>query len=72
MTPMQTMKLVIVDHLLKIEDDLNKMGVPISRLTIIARDPSNDEMLVMLTSEPNEAELVNAFRLASGAPEVTP
>lgn len=70
MTPMQSMKLVIVDHLLKIEDDLNKMGVPMSRLTIIARDPTNDEMFVMLTSEPTNEDLQKAFQLATGAPEI--
>ena len=71
MTPMQAMKLSIVDCLDKIERDLNRMGVPISRLTVIVRDPSNDEMFVMLTNEPTDAELQKAFRLATGAPEIS-
>jgi len=69
-TPMQQMKLVVVNHLDKIERDLNKMGLPMSRLTVIVRDPSNDEMFVMLTNEPTDAELQKAFRLAVGAPEI--
>ena len=70
MTPMQQMKLAVVNHLDKIERDLNKMGLPMSRLTVIVRDPSNDEMFVMLTSEPTAEDLVKAFRLAAGAPEI--
>lgn len=70
MTPMQSMKLVIVEHLDKIERDLNKMGLPMSRLTVIVRDPSNDEMFVMLTNEPTAEDLQKVFRLATDAPEL--
>jgi len=71
MTPMQEMKLTVVNHLDKIERDLNRMGLPLSRLTIIVRDPANDEMFVMLTSEKTAEDLAKAFRLAAGAPEIS-
>lgn len=38
-------------RLLKIEDYLRSRGVAMENITLIARDPNNDKMFVVLTNE---------------------
>lgn len=38
-------------RLLKIEDYLRSRGVAMEKITLIARDPNNDRMFVVLTNE---------------------
>jgi len=67
---MINMRQMVVEHLDQIEAELNRMGVTVNRLTIVARDSRNDQMTLMLSSEPSNDEILKAFQLALGAPEI--
>lgn len=43
----------IAGYLVEIEEECRRLGVPMSCLTLIARDPTNDEMSVVLTNDPD-------------------
>jgi hypothetical protein len=51
MASLQGLHQYIGAHLVAIEDELQRLGLPLSKLTFIARDPSNDKMIVVLTNE---------------------
>ncbi|HEX8090030.1 MAG TPA: hypothetical protein VF762_14310 [Blastocatellia bacterium] len=51
----------IASHLCKIERICHEYNLTaISRFTVVARDPANDEMIICITNEP-DAELQAAF-----------
>jgi hypothetical protein len=63
MNKIQSFKLDIAEKLIEIEDRCKAWGLPITKLTMIARDPNNDKMLVVLTNE-DRAGLQQATALA--------
>ena len=60
---MDDMRLEVSIRLLKIADLFRELGLPLSNLTLIARDPTNDKMFVCLTNE-DKAGLEQACALA--------
>lgn len=56
-------KLDVIEHLDKIEAKCKQWGVPMSKITLIMRDPNNDEMFVMLSTETDDG-LKHAVSLA--------
>lgn len=63
MSNMQAFQQHIAVRLVEIEDEMKGWGLPMSKLTLIARDPNNDKMIVVLTNE-DEAGLAYAATLA--------
>lgn len=43
----------ISDKLCEIEEICNSYSLPLTRFSLLARDPSNDEMGILLTNEPD-------------------
>lgn len=71
MSKLLEMKSVIVEHLDAIEAELKSRGLTrMTRLTLIARDPTNDKMTLMVSSEPSNEGIRKAFRLAIEAGEI--
>lgn len=60
---MLSLQRLIAKFLIEIENDLKDRGLPVDRMTLIARDRSNDEMFVMVTNE-TDAGVRKAFKLA--------
>mgnify|MGYP006921319859 CR=1 FL=1 len=52
---MLDMQLEIEGCLSSIESVLRRWGLPMSKLTLIARDPSNDKMTLVITNESQES-----------------
>lgn len=58
---MSALKLHIATKLISIEDELKSLGLEgISKMTLIARDPDNDDMLVCVSND----DLERAFQAA--------
>ena len=51
---MRAMRLEIAGKLLKMDDRFRELGISMSNLTLIARDPANDNMFVCVTNETDE------------------
>ena len=66
---MHEMQLEVEEHLLKIEQVFRQWSLPLSLTTLIARDPDNDNMIVVLTNEDAEG-LKKATKLATKQPPV--
>lgn len=60
---MKNMRILVAQRLIKIEDEFRRLGLPLSNITLIARDPANDKMFVCLTNE-DQAGLERACALA--------
>jgi len=56
-------KLDVIEYLDKIEAKCKRWGVPMSKITLIMRDPDNDEMFVVLSTETSDG-LKHAASLA--------
>jgi len=67
---MSYFKAEVVDYLIKIEELCRKRNVPMSRVTLIMRDPSNDEMCVLLTTEKGSDNVREAVEIALGHGEI--
>lgn len=65
MDKLHSFKLDIGVKLVEIEDACKAWGLPITKLTLIVRDPDNDKMFVVLTNE-SRAGLQHAASLALG------
>ena len=63
MSNMQAFQRQIAVRLVEIEDEMKGWGLPMSKFTLIARDPNNDKMIIVLTNE-DEAGLSYAATLA--------
>lgn len=66
---MHEMQLEVEEHLLKIEQVFRQWSLPLSLTTLIARDPDNDNMIVVLTNEDADG-LKKAASLATKQPPV--
>jgi hypothetical protein len=60
---MEDLKDEITNLLIEIEDTYKRFGLPLSQITLIARDPANDNMIILLTNE-TEVSLDHAIKLA--------
>lgn len=60
---MQSFKIDIGVKLVEIEDRCKAWGLSTTKLTLIARDPDNDKMLIVLTNE-DRSGLQHATTLA--------
>lgn len=47
-------KLDVIEYLDKIEARCKRWGVPMNKITLIMRDPGNDDMFVVLSTETAE------------------
>ena len=56
-------KLDVIEHLDKIESKCKRWNFPMSVITLIMRDPNNDEMFIVLTTETTDG-LKHAVSLA--------
>lgn len=63
---MEIFKSYVVEYLDKIEAMCKRWSVPMSKITLIMRDPDNDNMFIALTNETQEG-LSKATELAMGA-----
>lgn len=61
---MEDLREEIATALCVIEDTCKSYGLPMSQITLIARDPDNDNMIILLTNETTEASLEHAIKLA--------
>lgn len=60
---MEIFKSYVVEYLDKIEAMCKRWSVPMSKITLIMRDPDNDEMFVVLSTETVE-DMKKATELA--------
>lgn len=61
-------KLDVIEYLDKIEARCRECGFPMNKITLIMRDPDNDEMFVLLSTDTDEG-LKKATELALGRKE---
>lgn len=59
----------VASKLDEIEALARSWNLPLSKLTLIARDPANDKMFIVITNE-DAAGLEHAFGLSKGGTEV--
>lgn len=48
---MDQMRMDVGLLLVEIEDEFKRYGLPITNITLVARDPANDKMIVVLSNE---------------------
>lgn len=48
---MNEMRMEVAELLIGIEDVFKNYGLPLTGITLVARDPANDDMIVVLTNE---------------------
>lgn len=48
---MNEMRMEVAERLIEIEDVFKNYGLPLTGITLVARDPANDNMIVVLTNE---------------------
>ena len=65
MSAHEQLKEEIARHCVEIEDITSEFSVPMSKVTVIARDPTSDGMFVIVTNE-DRPGLEKAFQLALG------
>lgn len=59
---MNQMRMDIAELLVQIEDVIKGYGLPMTGITLVARDPTNDKMILVLSSE---SDMRDALRLAA-------
>lgn len=62
---LEQLRLQVSQRLLDLECVFENVGVPMPNLTLIARDPNNDEIFICVSCETTEG-LEKAFELARG------
>jgi hypothetical protein len=68
---MRNLRTDIALQLVKLEERLRALGVPMDNLTLIARDPANDNVFICVTNE-NPVGLLRACGLALGQQQPAP
>lgn len=58
------MRIDIAEWLVQIEDVIKGYGLPMTGITLVARDPTNDKMILVLSSE-SDTDMRDALRLAA-------
>lgn len=65
------LKNAIAMHCIEIEDLARTYGLPLKNVTVIARDPDNDKMIVVVTNEEGDGGLQEALT-AAASPNIKP